>query len=99
MERILINPISNAQHHSPSGKRVVVTASAHSDRVEIRVIDHDPGIPARPTPPETTARLPNSTRRSRGLAGAEPWAEALASDETPGGGITMILSLPAVTRQ
>ena len=105
LERVLTNLVANALHYSPSDTRVAVTASAIGDRVEIRVIDHGPGIP-----PENRSQVfkpfqrlgdrDNSTGVGLGLALALGLAEAmdgtLAIDDTPGGGLTMVLSLPSV---
>jgi two-component system, OmpR family, sensor histidine kinase KdpD len=45
LERILANLLSNALRHSPPGQPPAITASEHAGTVEIRVIDHGPGIP------------------------------------------------------
>ncbi|MEW2490705.1 DUF4118 domain-containing protein [Streptomyces sp. NPDC048411] len=98
VERILINLISNARHHSPPDKHLLVTASTHADRVEIRVVDRGPGLPRKAhVAGEYGAGPELGLTLARGLA--EAMGGSLASDETPGGGLTMILSLPAVTRQ
>jgi len=44
LERVLVNLIANAVRHNPPGEPVLVTASAHADRLELRVIDRGPGI-------------------------------------------------------
>jgi signal transduction histidine kinase len=51
--RALRNVMTNAAQHTPSGKTVRVTATSAGeagDRVQIRVIDHGPGIPAEDLP-------------------------------------------------
>ena len=37
LERILANLAANAERYSPAGKQVLLTASSHNDRVELRV--------------------------------------------------------------
>ncbi|MGH2483239.1 MAG: sensor histidine kinase, partial [Candidatus Limnocylindria bacterium] len=51
--RALRNVMTNAAQHTPSGKTVRVTATSAGeggDRVQIRVIDQGPGIPAEDLP-------------------------------------------------
>ncbi|MCL4722338.1 MAG: DUF4118 domain-containing protein, partial [Gammaproteobacteria bacterium] len=45
LDRVLANLVANALHYAPPETVVAVTASAIGDRVEVRVIDHGPGIP------------------------------------------------------
>jgi signal transduction histidine kinase len=46
MERVIANLIGNALRYSPPAAPPLVTAAARGGRVEVRVIDHGPGIPA-----------------------------------------------------
>jgi signal transduction histidine kinase len=48
--RALRNVMANAAQHTPAGREVRVTAVAAGDRVELRVIDQGPGIPAQDLP-------------------------------------------------
>ncbi|MGI5274277.1 DUF4118 domain-containing protein [Nonomuraea sp. CA-218870] len=103
LERVLVNLLANAVRHSPAARPVLLTAGRHHDRVEIRVVDRGPGIP-----PEDHERvfLPfqrlgdrdNGTGVGLGLALARGLTEAmggaLTPEETPGGGLTMIVSMP-----
>ncbi len=104
VERVLVNLVSNALRYSPTGTRPVITASALDDRVEIRVIDRGPGIPAENRdrvfqPFQRLGDRDNTTGVGLGLALSRGLAEAmggsLSTDDTPGGGLTMVLSLPA----
>ncbi|RAY13804.1 histidine kinase [Actinomadura craniellae] len=104
LERILANLLSNALRYTPPGAAVLVTASSHADTVEIRVVDRGPGIPAADRdrvflPFQRRGDRDNHTGVGLGLALARGLAEAMGGgiepEDTPGGGVTMILTLPA----
>ncbi|MCT9935221.1 sensor histidine kinase KdpD [Planotetraspora sp. A-T 1434] len=103
LERILVNVVSNAVRYSPADGTTLVTASAHGDEVEVRVIDRGPGIPREAhdrvfLPFQRLGDRDNHTGVGLGLALSRGLAEAmggtLTPEETPGGGLTMILTLP-----
>ncbi|MBO1335665.1 ATP-binding protein [Streptomyces sp. VRA16 Mangrove soil] len=103
LERVLANLMGNAARHTPQGRKVAVTASALAGRVEIRVVDRGPGIApdARDRLFEPFQRLgdtDNTTGLGLGLALSRGLTEAMAGtltpEDTPGGGLTMVLSLP-----
>jgi two-component system, OmpR family, sensor histidine kinase KdpD len=103
LERILANVLSNALRYSPTDRPPVVTASEHGGYVEVRVIDHGPGIPVADRervflPFQRLGDRTNDSGVGLGLALSRGLAEAmggeLAPDTTPGGGLTMTLSLP-----
>ncbi|MBF6332910.1 sensor histidine kinase [Nocardia transvalensis] len=105
LDRALTNLIRNALHYAPGDSGVLVTASAFDDAVQIRVIDHGPGIPAAQRerifqPFHRLHDRDNQTGIGLGLALARGLVEAmgggLTPDDTPGGGLTMIVTLPAV---
>ncbi|MET8151710.1 DUF4118 domain-containing protein [Actinoplanes sp. NPDC049668] len=104
LERILVNLIANALRHSPADHPPVITASSLGDTVELRIIDRGPGIPHDRwddvfMPFQRLGDRDNDTGVGLGLALSRGLTEAmggtLAPDETPGGGLTMIISLPA----
>ncbi|UXY30858.1 sensor histidine kinase [Streptomyces sp. HUAS TT20] len=103
LERVIANLVGNAARHTPPGRKVVVTASALAGRVELRVVDRGPGLPQtdRERTFEPFQRLgdtDNTTGLGLGLALARGLTEAmngsLSPEDTPGGGLTMVVSLP-----
>ncbi|WP_020577375.1 sensor histidine kinase [Actinopolymorpha alba] len=104
VERAVANVVENAVRHNPPGPPVMLTASALRDRLEIRVIDRGPGVPDSDKdrifePFQRLGDVPGGTGVGLGLAVARGFAEAvggsLSAEDTPGGGLTMVLSLPA----
>ncbi|MCX4776252.1 sensor histidine kinase [Streptomyces sp. NBC_01264] len=103
LERVLANLVDNAVRHAPADRPVLVTASALAGQVEVRIADHGPGIAAddRERAFEPFQRLgdrDNTAGLGLGLALARGLTEAmdgtLTPEDTPGGGLTMVLSLP-----
>ncbi|MCX4637750.1 ATP-binding protein [Streptomyces platensis] len=104
LERVLANLVSNAVRHSPAGHPVTIGASALAGRVELRVIDRGPGIQLADQkrafePFQRLGDTDNTTGLGLGLALSRGLTEAmggtLTPEETPGGGLTMVVSLPA----
>ncbi|RBQ22166.1 histidine kinase [Spongiactinospora rosea] len=107
LERVLVNVIANAVRYSPDGRPVLVRASGHGSGVEIRIIDRGPGIPQEDhervfMPFQRLGDRDNHTGVGLGLALSRGLAEAmggtLTPEDTPGGGLTMILTLPVTGR-
>ncbi|HMS37153.1 MAG TPA: DUF4118 domain-containing protein [Arachnia sp.] len=106
LQRVLVNLLANAMRYSPSG---VGICTDHSDgRVRIRIIDHGPGIPAARrgdvfVPFQRFGDTDNTTGLGLGLALSRGFIEAmkgtLTPEETPGGGLTMVVSLPATKEE
>jgi two-component system sensor histidine kinase KdpD len=108
LERVLANLIQNALRYSPAESAITLTASAHFDRVELRIIDTGPGIDRHDAERvfEAFQRRNDSTSSGAGvglgLAIARGFTEAMGgsvnAEQTPGGGATLVVSLPAVPR-
>ncbi len=103
LQRVLVNLLTNAIRHSPAGSRVIVSTSRLGGQAEIRVADRGEGIPE---DQRESAFLPfqrhgdtdNTTGLGLGLALSRGFTEGmggtLTAEDTPGGGLTMVVSLP-----
>ncbi|MEU3888563.1 ATP-binding protein [Streptomyces sp. NPDC029041] len=105
LERVVANLVENAVKYSPPGAQVLVAASALADRVEVRVVDRGPGVPDEAKdrifePFQRHGDAPRGAGVGLGLAVARGFAEAMGgtlnAEDTPGGGLTMVVSLRAV---
>jgi two-component system, OmpR family, sensor histidine kinase KdpD len=104
LERVIANLTANALRYSPADAPPALRGSALLDRVELRVIDRGPGIPEADwtrmfVPFQRLGDTDNTTGVGLGLALSRGLTEAMGGtlepEETPGGGLTMTLSLPA----
>jgi len=104
LERVIVNLVGNALRYAPAALPPLLTAGARGDRVELRVVDHGPGIPEadrkrlflpfqRLGDPGDRIGVGLGLVVSRGLA--ETMGGTVEPEETPGGGLTMVVSLPA----
>jgi two-component system sensor histidine kinase KdpD len=83
-----------------------VSASRFADTVQLRITDHGPGIPADRrddvfVPFQRLGDTDNTTGLGLGLALSKGFVEGMGGslevDDTPGGGLSMVIVLPAVT--
>ncbi len=104
LERVLANVIANALRFSPPGLYPLISGRRRHGRIELRVVDQGPGVPADRYEEMFQAfqRLGDtdvSTGVGLGLAIARGLAVAMSGDlspeRTPGGGMTMVLTLHA----
>ncbi len=102
IERIICNLVLNAIVHG-GGDNVLVDVDAVGDSATVRIIDHGPGIPReqravvlRPFQRQSDAASDRGV--GLGLAIADGFAESLGGlleiEDTPGGGCTMVLTIP-----
>lgn len=102
LERSVANLVANAVTWSPTNARVRVDAAFIDDHIDLRVIDTGPGIPIafRGQVFEPFQRLGDRGANGvgLGLAVARGFITAMAGsltvEDTPGGGTTMVVSLP-----
>ena len=102
LERVVANLTANALRHSPPGSPPLLSASTLGERVELHVVDHGRGIAPEQldqmfAPLERLGDTDNTTGVGLGLALPRGLTEAmggtLTPQETPGGGLTMIVGL------
>jgi two-component system sensor histidine kinase KdpD len=100
-ERTLDNVLRNALRHSPEGQPVVIDTGRVGDRVHIRVVDCGPGVPfadrSKVARPFQRLDDHHSEGVGLGLSIAQGFVEAMGGDfsldDTPGGGLTVTMSL------
>jgi two-component system sensor histidine kinase KdpD len=103
LERVVANLVANALRFGGGGGPVRIDAGRVGGRVDLRVVDTGPGVPSdlRDGMFEPFQRLGDGGHDSGvglGLAVARGFIDAmdgqLAAEDTPGGGLTVVVSLP-----
>jgi two-component system, OmpR family, sensor histidine kinase KdpD len=105
-ERVVANVVTNALEHTPTDTSVRLEAASVGDRAVLRICDHGPGVDHRQRDRmfDPFQRLGDTTSGGvgLGLAVARGFMAAMGGqltlDDTPGGGLTVTLSLPLATR-
>ncbi|MDX3352241.1 sensor histidine kinase KdpD [Streptomyces sp. ME01-24h] len=104
LERSVANIVENAVKYSPAGTRVMVAGSTLGGHVDLRVVDRGPGVPDAAKerifePFQRYGDAPRGNGVGLGLAVARGFADAMGAtlrpEDTPGGGLTMVLTLRA----
>ena len=104
LQRVVVNLLDNATRFSPAEHRVRVSASGFAGQVEIRIADEGPGVPEDRrddifVPFQRLGDTDNLTGLGLGLALSKGFTEGmggtLEAEETPGGGLSMVITLPA----
>jgi two-component system sensor histidine kinase KdpD len=106
LERVLANLFSNALQHSPAAQPPALRASRLGGSVVLEVVDHGKGVPdtAKTLIFEPFQRLEaKGVGVGLGLAVAKGFTEAMGGSigaaDTPGGGLTVRVTLPAASRE
>jgi K+-sensing histidine kinase KdpD len=104
LERVVANLVGNARRYSPPDRSVKVEADAFEDGfVRLKVTDHGPGVPKQQwaamfAPFQRLDDHSSDGGVGLGLAIARGFTEAmdgeLTPSDTPGGGLTMTVTLP-----
>jgi two-component system sensor histidine kinase KdpD len=106
LERAVANLVGNALRHSPDHSPVRVEAGAFGDHIDLRVIDSGPGVPVGQRdrifePFQRSGDHDPETGVGLGLAVARGFVQAMAGtlelEDTPGGGLTAIVTLPCAS--
>jgi two-component system, OmpR family, sensor histidine kinase KdpD len=104
LQRVLVNLLANALRFAPADTAPVVATSELGDRVQLRVIDTGPGVPEDRredmfVPFQRLGDTDNTSGIGLGLALAKGFVEgmggSLEAEDTPGGGLTMVVELEA----
>ena len=103
LDRVVANLLENALRYSARESRVLLTTSQVGERVQLHVVDRGPGVPdAQKGQIFEAFRRLGDTRTGEGLglglAVSRGLTEALGgqltAEDTPGGGLTMVVDLP-----
>jgi two-component system sensor histidine kinase KdpD len=108
LDRVLANICENALKYTPGSAHVRIDATTAGDRVLLRIADTGPGVQDHDqarlfAPFQRLGDVPQQDGVGLGLAVAHGLTEAMggtiATEETPGGGLTFVLELPVPTHQ
>ncbi len=104
LERIIANLVDNALSHGKSERKPCMAISEYGHDVQLRIIDYGPGVDSKLigaafAPFKRLGDVDNQKGIGLGLALSHGLAVAIGAtlvlEETPGGGLTAILTLPS----
>ncbi|MGN6127171.1 MAG: DUF4118 domain-containing protein [Humibacter sp.] len=107
LQRVLVNLLVNALRYSTPDKPPRLAVSEFGDELHIRIVDVGPGVPDERKslifqPFQREGDTDNSTGIGLGLALSKGFVEGmdgtLTAEDTPGGGLTMVVSLRLFSR-
>ncbi len=105
LQRAVVNVLANAVRFSPPGAPPTISTSQFGEKIQLRIIDSGPGIPDTRKAEAFAAfqrmgDTDNTTGVGLGLALSRGFITAmggsLEAEDTPGGGLTMVIELDAV---
>ncbi len=105
LQRVVVNLVANALRFAPDDSPPLVATSEHGNHVQLRIVDTGPGIPTERredvfVPFQRLGDTDNTAGVGLGLALSKGFVEAMGgtldAEDTPGGGLTMVVELPAV---
>ena len=103
LERVIGNLLENALRFNPKDRSITIAAFQVEERIEMRIIDHGPGLSTKDksrifTPFQRLGDRDNSTGVGLGLAIVKGFSELMngriSIEETFQGGLTVVLSFP-----
>lgn len=104
LRRAIHNVLANAQRYNPPDHRIRIAVSTFRSVVQIRVVDYGPGVPDDRkdelfAPFHRLGDTDNTTGLGLGMALSKGCIEsmggAIDAEDTPGGGLTMVITLRA----
>ena len=104
LRRAIHNVLANAQRYNPPDHRIRIAVSTFRSVVQIRVVDYGPGVPDDRkdelfAPFHRLGDTDNTTGLGLGMALSKGFIEsmggAIDAEDTPGGGLTMVIMLRA----
>ncbi|MGN6206133.1 ATP-binding protein [Humibacter sp.] len=107
LQRVLVNLLANALRYSPHGHPPRLGVSVFGDELQVRVADSGTGVPDERKdlifqPFQREGDTDNTTGIGLGLALSKGFVEGmggtLTPEDTPGGGLTMVIALPVFAR-
>ncbi len=104
LDRVLANICDNALKYTPAKAAIRIDAARNNSRITLRIADCGPGVHDRDhdrlfAPFQRLGDVPQQDGVGLGLAVAKGFTEAMggtiATEDTPGGGLTFVLDFPA----